>query len=239
MPKPYRQQKNDINKRALKANPKAHRISLRELESIWNHYEGKCAICGQANPELVTFDHVMPLDLGGTNEIDNFGLLCESDNKGKGDKYIGDYRPKDKPILKRASKKGVSTTYRGGYCQATTKGGKPCSAYAIEGSQFCFTHDPTREAERAEAHKRGGESRPRPTNDAPFPNVDVKTANGLLFMMEDLFKDTWTLETSVARSRTIGYLAQVQKGILEVGELEDRVKRLEELAAHGQPGKKN
>lgn len=42
-------------------------------------------------------------------------------------------------------------------------------------------------------------------------------------------RDTWGLENSVARSRTLGYLAQIQKGVLAVGELEQRVAALEAI----------
>jgi 5-methylcytosine-specific restriction endonuclease McrA len=239
MPAPYRQLKNDLNSRALKVNPKANRITLRELHSVWNLYEGKCCHCAESNPDLVTFDHVNPLELGGTNTVDNFQLLCEAANKGKGATFI-DYRPKDKPRLKRPRKKRVSSSYQGGKCKAKTLDGKRCGGYAIEDSDYCFTHDPTKEDEREEAHRRGGENRPRPIHAMEYPaDLDVKSAAGLLSLMEHAIKDTWTLETSVARGRTIGYLAQVQKGILEVGQLEDRVNRLEELANHGQLGKKN
>lgn len=239
MPIPYRQLKNDLNSRALAVNPQANKITLRQLESVWNYYEGKCCHCGESDPALVTFDHVNPLELGGENEIDNFQLLCQSENKAKGATFI-DYRPKDKPLLKRPAKKKVSSSYQGGRCKAKTQDGKPCGGYAIEDSDFCFTHDPSKEAERDEARSRGGENRPRAIHPMEYPaDLDVKSAGGLLSLMEHAIKDTWTLETSVARGRTIGYLAQVQKGILEVGQLEDRVKKLEELATHGQLGKTN
>jgi hypothetical protein len=42
-------------------------------------------------------------------------------------------------------------------------------------------------------------------------------------------RETWTLEAGVQRARTLGYLAQVQKGILEIGELETRLAALENL----------
>lgn len=114
-------------------------------------------------------------------------------------------------------------------CKSKNKNGKACLGYAITGSQFCFTHDPTRAAERARAHKKGGTNRPR-ANEIPFPeNLNVKTGEGLLVLMEQVMRDTWGLENSVARSRTLGYLAQIQKGVLAVGELEQRVAALEAI----------
>lgn len=226
MNKPYWQLRNDLNARAQRAHAPGH-LTLADLELVLKHYGGKCLVpeCGRTD---ITFDHVKPLELGGANDVTNLQLLCTTHNVAKGDTEK-DYRNGD--IVTRDSAQ-ISNTYGvGAYCQAKTKNGKPCSAYAIEGSRFCFTHDPRRAAERAIAHKKGGENRSRAHNSAPFPSADVKTGSGLLALMEQVFKDTWTLDLSVARSRTLGYLAQVQKGVLEVGELEQRIKRLEDLAA--------
>ena len=43
-------------------------------------------------------------------------------------------------------------------CTALTKKGTRCPNAAAE-SGFCFTHDPTRAKERAEARKRGGRNK--------------------------------------------------------------------------------
>lgn len=113
-------------------------------------------------------------------------------------------------------------------CKARTKNGARCAAYA--GSDgYCFAHSKDLKAKRDAARKLGGQYRRRATNDAAFPNCDVKTALGLAAFVENVIKDAWTLERSHARSRTLGYLAQVQKGIVEAGELEARVSRIEGL----------
>ena len=234
MTKLYRQLKNDLNRRARRAHAAGH-LTLADLERVFDHYGGKCLVPGCDNPKI-TFDHVKPLERGGSNDVANLQLLCESHNKQKGDRDETDYRNGD---ILQPSDDASNTYHAAGYhCQATTKNGTQCAGYAVNGSAYCFTHDPSRAAERAAAHKRGGQNRPRPTNDTPFPSADVKTSAGILQLMESVFKETWTLETSIARSRTLGYLAQVQRGVLETG-LEERVKRLEELAANGELGKKN
>ena len=112
-------------------------------------------------------------------------------------------------------------------CKARTTNGTPCAARPGE-SGFCFTHDPERKRDADRARKLGGKHRRRVLNDTPFPECDVKTALGLAAFVEGVIKETWVLEAGVSRARTLGYLAQVQKGILEVGELEERVARLEQ-----------
>jgi 5-methylcytosine-specific restriction endonuclease McrA len=52
-------------------------------------YNGKCLRCSQAKP--LTVDHVMPLSMGGTNDIANIQPLCHACNASKGTRTI-DYR---------------------------------------------------------------------------------------------------------------------------------------------------
>ncbi len=49
--------------------------------------------------------------------------------------------------------------------------------------------------------------------------------------------DTLSLENSIARSRTIAYLAQVTLKALEVGELEERLQTLEATLKPREPAK--
>ena len=116
------------------------------------------------------------------------------------------------------------------HCKAKTQNGEPCAARA-GASGYCFAHDPAQGRKRAQARKLGGKHRKRGMSDTPFPDCDVKTALGLAAFVEKVMRETWTLEASIARSRTLGYLAQVQKGVIEVGELEERIARLEQLFA--------
>ncbi len=111
-------------------------------------------------------------------------------------------------------------------CKARTRSGTRCRAAATP-SGYCFTHDVTREAERDAARKLGGRNRRRVLNDTPFPDCDAKTAQGLTAFLDALLRETWQLERGIARSRTLAYIAQVQKGIIESSDLESRIAALE------------
>ena len=111
-------------------------------------------------------------------------------------------------------------------CKAKRANGRPCTANA-GASGYCFAHDPALGRKRASARKLGGHNRRRSANDSPFPACDVQSAIGLAAFCEAVMRETWTLEAGVQRARTLGYLAQVQKGILEIGELETRVEAIE------------
>ncbi len=55
------------------------------------------------------------------------------------------------------TQKGIEMNGR--HCQAITKDGRACHAFALSGSAFCFMHDPDRVDQRAEAHRKDGQAR--------------------------------------------------------------------------------
>jgi hypothetical protein len=57
-------------------------ISDAVKHHIWVRDEGRCVNCG--SPTELQFDHVIPLALGGSNELANLQLLCAVCNRRKG-----------------------------------------------------------------------------------------------------------------------------------------------------------
>ena len=50
---------------------------LREVrQRIWQRYAGRCAECGA--PQCLEFDHIVPIEMGGTNSEANVQLLCRA-----------------------------------------------------------------------------------------------------------------------------------------------------------------
>ncbi len=60
-----------------------------EWQALCEKYEGHCLKCGKQ--KKLTVDHIVPLALGGSNDIDNIQPLCKSCNTSKGIQII-DYR---------------------------------------------------------------------------------------------------------------------------------------------------
>ena len=117
-------------------------------------------------------------------------------------------------------------------CQASNERGEPCRQAPLRDSDFCFWHSPEHAAEAAEARRLGGLRRRREkavSGVYDFEGLaDVAQVQRLL---EIACLDTLSLENSVARSRTLAYLAQVALKALEVGELAERIEALERLVA--------
>ncbi len=60
-------------------------LSKREAISIWVREEGACFWCDRdLDPSEVEFDHWMPVDLGGSDDLSNIVLSCFTCNREKG-----------------------------------------------------------------------------------------------------------------------------------------------------------
>lgn len=63
-----------------------------EWKTLCEQYNNRCLACGKGDVKL-TVDHVIPLSMGGSSDIDNIQPLCLSCNVRKHGKHI-DYRAK-------------------------------------------------------------------------------------------------------------------------------------------------
>lgn len=126
----------------------------------------------------------------------------------------------------------VTTANNPAHCQAKNKKGQPCGGFAVEGSQFCYIHDPKRSASRAASRSLGGRARHGrqvgTTADPiqPFEPVTFATVKDGLKLLEGAINDTLKLENSLQRARNIGYLVSVGFKGFEISELRDRVEAL-------------
>ena len=118
-------------------------------------------------------------------------------------------------------------TTTGNKCQATTKTGKPCTAYALTDSAYCFAHDPAKRHERKAARAAGGKARHGRSLEADTTPASVETISDVIPLLERVINDTLSLENSVNRNRTVGYLAGVIVKAFEVSEFEMRIAALE------------
>jgi len=110
--------------------------------------------------------------------------------------------------------------------------GQSCRAPRLRDSEFCFWHSPEHADEVAEARRLGGLRRRREKAVSGAYDFDgLADVAQVQRLLEIACLDTLSLENSVARSRTLAYLAQVALKALEVGELAERIEALERLVA--------
>lgn len=97
--------------------------------------------------------------------------------------------------------------------------GQPCRAAPLRDGRLCLWHDPAHSDEVTEARPRR-----RETAVAGAYDFDgLGTVDHIRRLIEVAVIDTLSLENSIARARTLAYLAQTATRLLEVGELEERL----------------
>jgi hypothetical protein len=90
-------------------------------------------------------------------------------------------------------------------------------------------HSPERVKEVQEARRLGGLRRRRESTISSAYQFDsLNSVEGIRRIVEVAVLDTLSMENSIARSRTLAYLAQVALRTLEIGDLETRIADLEE-----------
>ena len=113
-------------------------------------------------------------------------------------------------------------------CKFRKEDGEPCRAAPLQDGEFCLWHSPEHAEEVAEARWLGGLRRRREKTDAvAYDFQGLQSVTDVRRLLEIAALDTLGLENSVARSRTLAYLAQVALKALEVGEMEERLAALE------------
>jgi hypothetical protein len=115
-------------------------------------------------------------------------------------------------------------------CKALNENGEPCRQAALREGDFCFWHDPDHAQEAAEARRLGGlRRRKEKVTSGAYDFEGLGNVAQIRRLLEIAALDALGLENSIARSRTLAYLAQVAVKLLEAGELEERVRELESV----------
>lgn len=119
-------------------------------------------------------------------------------------------------------------------CAGMKENGQPCRAPKLRESDYCLMHSPEHAEEMAEARRLGGLRRRREVAvSGAYEFAGLQTVADIRRILEIGVLDTLGLENSIARARTLAYLAMTAIKLLEVGELEQRLASLE-AAVQGQ-----
>jgi len=114
-------------------------------------------------------------------------------------------------------------------CSAIATGGQQCGAARLRDSAFCLWHDPEHADVVAEARKvGGGRKRKEATISVAYDFEGLESVGQIRRLVEVAVIDALSLENSVARARALAYLAQTAGKLLEAGDLEERLERIEQ-----------
>ena len=109
-------------------------------------------------------------------------------------------------------------------CLGVRVDGNACRSTIVGDTGYCFSHDPTREADRARARTRGGRASSklsRARKLAPPLLIDVYED------LESALTDVRSGVLSPAQGQSMASLARALVTTLQVGELEERLRHLE------------
>ena len=113
-------------------------------------------------------------------------------------------------------------------CIEFKENGQPCHAPKLQEGDYCLMHSPEHAEEMAEARRLGGLRRRREVAvSGAYEFAGLQTVADIRRILEIGVLDTLGLENSIARARTLAYLAMTAIKLLEVGELEQRLAALE------------
>lgn len=113
-------------------------------------------------------------------------------------------------------------------CKYVMPDGRRCGAPALRGEDYCLFHSPAHEEEAAEARRLGGLRRRREkTLVEAYELESLRSVSAIQRLLEVATLDALALENSVSRTRALTYICQTALKCLEVGELEERLGRLE------------
>jgi len=114
-------------------------------------------------------------------------------------------------------------------CEAKTRDGTPCKARPNSGGAFCTFHDPQRAAAQAAGRQEGGRrrSQPRLALPAELPDLTVADVRDVCPLLSDTINRVRKGFLDPRIANTIGYLAGVLIRAFEVGDIAERIARLE------------
>ncbi len=119
-------------------------------------------------------------------------------------------------------------------CAYAKADGQPCQMAPLHDRPYCFSHDPERAEEAAEARRLGGLRRRKEGTIAvayDLPGLD--TVAGIRRLLDIVVTDGVGLENGVARLRVLISTASAATSLLKVGEFEERRTALQSVVGHG------
>ena len=114
-------------------------------------------------------------------------------------------------------------------CKQVKKGGQPCDARPVAGSEFCFFHDPERADARRNAQQRGGQGNQAASLPTDTPDLPLNTTQDVASLLAMTINQIRRGELDPKIGNTVGYLSGILLKAQEQGELEKKIKILEDV----------
>ena len=114
-------------------------------------------------------------------------------------------------------------------CRANRKDGEPCRAQALRDG-LCLSHSPVYKERMAAARKKGGRNKSR---SARVEKLMPRRLRPVFNLLARAMVETYEGGLDPRQANAMSSLAGAMVRVLVGGEIEERVRRLEEQAGHG------
>jgi hypothetical protein len=121
-------------------------------------------------------------------------------------------------------------------CVSKTKSnGRRCQAMAMDGSLYCFFHDPAKRTERKAAQRQGGQANGPAFLPAEEGDLPLKSGKDVAAFLEETINQVRKGRLSPKVATTVGYLTSVLMKVLETSDTEERLSRVEQALKTRKP----
>jgi hypothetical protein len=114
-------------------------------------------------------------------------------------------------------------------CRQTRADGEPCGANTLNGSDYCFFHDPSKAAEREAAQRAGGSVGKTAVLPPETPDVRLASVTDVVVLLGHAINQVRRGEIDPKVANAVGYLTATLLRALEQGDIEKRLAELEAI----------
>ena len=112
-------------------------------------------------------------------------------------------------------------------CKEPRKDGTPCTTPALPGSEYCFAHDPDLAAKRDAGRRKGGQGK---ATSRRLGKLMPARLVPIWDRLETALADTLDGSLDPRQATAAAALARALVAVLQAGEFEERLRKLEEAA---------
>jgi hypothetical protein len=114
-------------------------------------------------------------------------------------------------------------------CNYTKSDGSQCKAHATKDDEYCFRHSKqVSDEEKRLASKKGGENRKQVIQE-PLPPLSLSEPNHVAILLADTINRVRSGTIDLRTANCIGFLSGHLTRALEIAEVHQRLKRIEEV----------
>jgi len=114
-------------------------------------------------------------------------------------------------------------------CKHKKENGEQCNSSAMNGSNYCYFHNPTiSKEEKKDTQARGGKNRKAILKES-LPEIKIKKVSDITLLLVNTINQVRIGKMDAKIANCIGFLSDKLIKTMEVSNLEERLKKIEQL----------